>query len=186
MTRPSANVAFCRMYDKYFADVLAYCLRRASIEDAKDAVADVFLVAWRRFDDMPDGDRALPWLYGTARRVLANQRRSRSRFARLTDRLRSMAPEPEHEPTPETIVVRNQRNQEVLDALERLRPNDREVVRLVMWEGLPHAAVGDVLGCSDRAVSMRLHRALGRLRSELHATAQGSTDVSSRTEVSDE
>jgi len=186
MTSPSANAAFRRMYDMYFADVLAYCLRRASTEDAKDAVADVFLVAWRRFDDMPNGERVLPWLYGTARRVLANQRRSRSRFARLTDRLRSTAPEPEHVPTPETIVVRNQRSQEVLDALEHLRPDDREVVRLVMWEGLPHAAVGEVLGCSDRAVTMRLHRAVGRLRSELHTSDNGSLDVSSGTEAADE
>ena len=104
----------------------------------------------------------------------------------MTDRLRSTAPEPEHEPTPETIVVRNQRSQEVLDALGHLRPDDREVVRLVMWEGLPHAAVGEVLGCSDRAVTMRLHRAVGRLRSELHANAQGSTEVSWRTEAPDE
>ena len=86
----------------------------------------------------------------------------------------------------ETIVVRNQRSQEVLDALEHLRPDDREVVRLVMWEDLPHAAVGEVLGCSDRAVTMRLHRAVGRLRSELHPTAQGSLGLSARTETSDE
>ncbi|MEN8114053.1 MAG: sigma factor, partial [Actinomycetota bacterium] len=67
------------IYDATHEDVYAFCLRRSNVEDAMDATADVYLVAWRRIDDIPPGDQALPWLYGTARKVLANQRRSRSR-----------------------------------------------------------------------------------------------------------
>ena len=87
-SRPSCDVAFRRIYDDHYAAVLAYCLRRAALEDAKDATADVFLVAWRRLDQVPGGERTLPWLYGTARKTLANQRRSRSRLMRLMTRLR--------------------------------------------------------------------------------------------------
>jgi RNA polymerase sigma factor (sigma-70 family) len=164
MPKPSAQKAFRQVYDENHAAVLAYCLRRASLEDAKDATAEVFLVAWRRFDDVPGG-YALPWLYGTARKVLANQRRSRSRLMRLATRLRVNSPTAPVEP--ETAVIRREQDQDVLDALGRLRFRDREVIQLTMWEELPQTAIGEILGCSDRAVTMRLHRALNRFRREL-------------------
>ena len=168
MPRPSSHVAFRRLYDEHHAAVFAYCLRRASPEDAKDAAADVFLTVWRRFDDVPKGEDTLPWLYGTARRVLANQRRSRSRLVRLTARLRFNPAPPED--GPEVVVVRHERCQEVLDALARLRPADQEVIQLALWEELSQAAIGEALGCSARAVTMRLHRALRRLRRQLNST----------------
>lgn len=166
--KPSENAAFRRIYDEHHAAVLSYCLRRAPLEDAKDAAAEVFMVVWRRLDDIPDGDGSLPWLYGTARRVLANQRRSLSRRMRLATRLRSNRPaSPEG---PETVVVRRERDREVLDALSRLRPSDREVMQLSLWEDMSQAAIGGVLGCSDRAVTMRLHRALKRLDKEYRSS----------------
>ena len=164
-SRPSNDVAFRRIYDDHYAAVLAYCLRRAPLEDAKDASADVFLVAWRRLDQLPGGERTLPWLYGTARKTLANQRRSRSRLMRLMTRLRFNPPPPSV--PPETAVIRQQQDQEVLAALGRLKPGDREVIQLTMWEELRQAEIGELIGCSDRAVTMRLHRALRRLQHEL-------------------
>lgn len=166
MPTPSTHAAFRRMYDEHHAAVFAYCLRRASTEDAKDAAAEVFLVAWRRFDAVPTGDQTLPWLYATGRRVLANQRRSRTRIVRLMSRLRSNPEQPLD--GPEITVIRDEQNQGVLDALARLRPRDRDVIRLALWEELSHAAIGQVLGCSARAATMRLHRALRRLRRELY------------------
>ena len=65
--------------------VRAYALRRTSREAAQDAVSETFLVAWRRLDELPVD--ALPWLYGVARRVLANQRRSADRGAALEQRV---------------------------------------------------------------------------------------------------
>lgn len=165
MAKPSGDASFRSIYDSYHADVLSYCLRRTSAEDSKDATADVFLIVWRRLDDLPDPDRTLPWLYGTARKVLANQRRSRSRLMHLRYRLRLS--QSLNVTAPEITVVRREQDREVLDALERLRPQDREVIRLTMWEELSQSAIGDVLGCSHRAVTMRLHRALRQLRREL-------------------
>lgn len=165
MPQPSANAEFRRIYDDHHAAVLAYCLRRAKLEDAKDAAAEVFLVVWRRIDDVPSGDRTLPWLYVTARNVLANQRRGRFRLSRAMTRLRSDPP-PRSMP-PETVVVRREQEEKVLEALSRLQPQDREVIQLATWEELPQKTIGTMLGCSDRAVTMRLHRALRRLRREL-------------------
>lgn len=170
MTRPSGDAAFRRLFDEHHAAVLAYCLRRASREDAQDAAAEAFAVAWRRLGDVPDSDGTLPWLYGTARRVLANQRRSHTRRLRLSSRLAANRAEPPA--TPDVIVVRREQDQLVLDAMDRLRDGDREVIRLVLWEELPHAAIGKILGCSDRAVGMRLNRAVRRLKRDLHHTAR--------------
>ena len=63
--------------------MLGYALRRTdNTDDAADVLAETFLVAWRRPDEIPPGPQARLWLYGTARRVLANQRRAERR--RLT------------------------------------------------------------------------------------------------------
>ena len=76
---------FEELFEAYRSDLVAYCSwRAASPSDAQDAVADVFLAAWRRLDDVPDGDVARVWLYATTRRVLANQRRARRGARRST------------------------------------------------------------------------------------------------------
>ena len=61
--------------------VRAYALRRADPTVADDVVAETFLVAWRRLDDVPEAPRS--WLLGVARRVLANRRRGDDRSAHL-------------------------------------------------------------------------------------------------------
>lgn len=60
---------------------MAYARRRCDDALAEDVVAETFLVAWRRLDDVP-AHAALPWLYGIARRTLANQHRGRERLRR--------------------------------------------------------------------------------------------------------
>ncbi len=71
-------------------DVLAYARRRtATFADAQDALAETFLVCCRRVPDVPDDP--LPWLLGVARKVLANQRRSRLRRSALRTRLEVFA-----------------------------------------------------------------------------------------------
>jgi DNA-directed RNA polymerase specialized sigma24 family protein len=77
------------LFAAHGSDIVAYCSwRTRSASDAQDATADVFLTAWRRLDEVPDGDAARVWLYATARRVVANQRRSLRRRLALDERLR--------------------------------------------------------------------------------------------------
>jgi RNA polymerase sigma-70 factor, ECF subfamily len=64
---------FNALFASYSSDIVAYCGWRAgSAADAQDAVAEVFLTAWRRLDDLPEADAARVWLYATARKVIAN------------------------------------------------------------------------------------------------------------------
>lgn len=139
--------------------VLAYVLRRVSIEaDAEDAVADTFAVAWRKVNDLPHEAEALPWLFAIARRIVANQRRGSGRRLRLGLRLWAEPRPFANPPIPDSPA---------LDALERVPPDDRELLRLLAWEGLSQAEAGVVLGISANAVAIRLHRARRRFAAEL-------------------
>jgi RNA polymerase sigma factor (sigma-70 family) len=161
---------FDALFASYSSDVVAYCSWRAgSASDAQDAVAEVFLTAWRRLDDLPEGDAARVWLYATARRVIANQRRSSRRRVALHERLAREALSVQQEPAPdreETLVH---------EALRRLGPRDREVLLLAEWEGLSPAQIAAVLGCLTVTARGRLHRARGRFRNA-YEELQGRAD----------
>lgn len=145
---------------------MAAYVRRRTIEqsDAQDAVADVFTIAWRRLDEMPEGEAGLPWLYGVARRVLSNQRRGNQRRSGLATRLRSQKPAGVDV---ESEVVSVDERRLVLSALARLRPADQEILRLAVWEELPHRDIAGLVGCSEASVAVRLHRARTRLGQEI-------------------
>ncbi|HEY3714918.1 MAG TPA: RNA polymerase sigma factor [Jatrophihabitantaceae bacterium] len=84
-----AEQRFRELFESHVRDLLGYALRRVgSPEDASDVVADTMLVAWRRLGDVPTDGTARLWLYGVARRVLANHHRSGLRRERLGERLR--------------------------------------------------------------------------------------------------
>lgn len=153
---------FDALYATHQTAILGYVLRRAgSTEDAADAIADTFLVAWRRLDSIPPGEDARLWLYGTARRVLANQRRGERRRVALTLRLRAELIHAQHETTSIGAIA------ELSDAFKRLSESDREILALEGWEGLEIAQIAMVLGCSSNAARIRLHRARRRLAEQL-------------------
>jgi RNA polymerase sigma-70 factor (ECF subfamily) len=164
---------FERLFERAERDLLAYVLRRVDRpEDAADIVAETFLVAWRRVDDVPAGDEARLWIYGVARRVLANQRRGQLRRSRLADRLRDELP----------AAVANLRGPEdhraaaVRAALACLEDDDRELLRLSSWEGLTPAEIATVMNVSNVTVRSRLHRARNRLRAELEVELENENE----------
>jgi len=159
---------FRQLYALHAGPVLNYFKRRTDSETAQDCTAETFLVAWRRIDDVPE--QALPWLYGVARRVLQNQRRSGGRMARLVSRLQGLESPPE--PSPELAVIQRFEDAELAEALHRMRPEDQELLLLANWEELPHAEIGRMLGCSTHAVDQRIYRAMRRLARGLAATGQ--------------
>ncbi|WP_435205879.1 RNA polymerase sigma factor [Micromonospora sp. bgisy143] len=151
---------FRRAYTEDFEALLAYALRRvAQPEDAADVVAETFLVAWRRRRDMPVVGEARLWLYGVARRVLANHHRGGVRRQRLGERLRQQIAVSVVDPgseVPERLAVRA--------ALASLGELDREVLMLTVWEGLRPHEVAAVLGVRPAAVRTRLSRARAAVR----------------------
>ena len=154
---------FRHLYAEHFSAVLGFALRRVDRpEDAADVAADTFLVAWRRLAHVPGGEEARPWLYGVARRVLANHRRGVGRRTTLGRRLReelaTVVPD-----TSDDVVQRT----DVTTAMRRLSARDQEVLELHLWEGLEPREIAEVLGLSTVVVRPRLSRARARLRDVL-------------------
>jgi RNA polymerase sigma factor (sigma-70 family) len=156
---------FRGLYAMHFAAVLAYCSRRIGRDVAPDVAADVFTVAWRKRDTMPDPEFVLPWLYAIASRTLANHRRTIRRRTGLVERLRGFASTPP--PGPEVQVVRREEDEAVMKAIGRLRLADREILLLSAWEGMSASQIANYSGISLAAAEKRLTRAKQRLDAEL-------------------
>ncbi|GGM12195.1 MULTISPECIES: RNA polymerase sigma factor [Micromonospora] len=148
---------FRGLYALHFPDVVRYGLRRLDgMAAAEELAQEVFLVTWRRRWEVPLP--ALPWLYGVARRLLANHWRAQR-----------VAP-PVAELTERVALDRQDgvvRLMDVRSALGRLSDDDQEILRLVGWEQLSPGEAALVLGCHPTTAKVRLHRARRRLKALL-------------------
>jgi GDPmannose 4,6-dehydratase len=150
---------FDAFYVAHSETMMSYVRRRVRSDDADDVLAQVFGVAWRRFDAIPSppGDRL--WLFGVARRVIADHRRSTMRRLRLHERL---ADEVRGQPAPP--LHSGDLSDRVALTLTRLGAGDREVLRLILWDRCSHAEAAVILGCSSNAVELRYRRARARFK----------------------
>ncbi len=156
--------AFERLFETHYWSVRDFTVRRVPDEAVEDVVAETFLVAWRRFDEL-DGE-ALPWLLGVARRVVANQLRADRRRGALAERVRALlSPAVSDWQPPQGL------SSEVAEALAGLSDREREALLLVAWEGLDPRRAALVVGCSVTAFRVRLHRARRRVAAQLGAVA---------------
>jgi RNA polymerase sigma-70 factor (ECF subfamily) len=172
------EIRFGELYGRLYRPVHAYCRRRLSSDAVDDAVAQVFLTAWRRLHDVPDGDRALLWLYEVAHRVIGDQWRGAARRRRLEARLRGVVDRPVSA-VDETVLDRDA-SRRVLHAIGQLNDTDVEVLLLMAWEHLSVADIAIVLNIAPNAVTQRLHRArrnLGREYRRLQAQPIATADT---------
>jgi len=171
------HTSFRALYTEHYAAVLGYCLRRVHRDDAQDLVADTFGVAWRKRATIPDAEFVLPWLYAVAAKMIANHRRALRRRSNLKEKVRRFTDG--REPSPEVQVVRRSEDSVVINAVARLRPNDREVLLLSAWEGLSSRQIASRFGISTAAAEKRMTRAKQRLASALKQ-AEKKIDVTPR------
>lgn len=153
-------------YRELYEPICGYTLRRVrEPEDAAEVIAETFATLWRRFDSCPQGAELRPWLFGVARRVLANQRRGERRRTALGERLSASLDQTAvhaHGASDDTSALAR--------ALASLSDSDRELLSLVAWEGLTREELAVALGTSRAVVRLRLHRARKRLRDALPPT----------------
>lgn len=170
---------FEALYAANHASIFGYALRRtASPDDAADILAETFLAAWRRLDEVPAGDEARMWLYGVARRVLATYYRGERRRSALAERLHTELASSYVPPEFDGETAK------IAEALRRLPQQQRELLALNAWEGLDYGQIAIVLGCSRNAVRIRLHRARVRFAAELAGTGATGTAAKRRTPLS--
>lgn len=177
MERDAHVERFASLYHAARPRLLAYALRRtASPEDAADVIAETFTIGWRRFDDVPDGEASVLWLYATARRVIANHGRRvqhRSRLVELIGSNLATGIASQLDPADDVAI-------ESTLALARLSDNERELLMLAGWEGLDSTQLGCVLGCSASAARVRLHQARVHLKAELVGLGVGTSGGGNR------
>lgn len=162
-----AGAAFTDRYHQHLDGLWRFVRRRcASPQEADDLTAEVFAIAWRRRLDLPPDDEVRLWLFGTARRVLANHHRGGRRRERLHLRLAAQPP-----PAPS---AGHTREAGLWAALAALSDDDRELLLLRAWDELPVTDIATLLGCTPNAASLRLHKARARLSAALDAA--GGTD----------
>ncbi|SDJ88495.1 RNA polymerase sigma-70 factor, ECF subfamily [Actinopolyspora mzabensis] len=152
---------FTAVYEEHYDAVRRYVLRRLRDPSTSEELAqEVFVITWRRRTRAPE--HCLPWLYGIARRVLANDRRA-------------VRARPEAMALPSDDVLRDRREDpargaqhvDVHRAMDALSETDQEVLRLVGWEGLDLGDAARVLGCARGTARVRLFRARRRLAKSL-------------------
>src|ERR1700758_5643244 len=153
-------------YRELYEPICGYVVRRVrEPEDAAEAIAETFATLWRRFDRSPEGEELRPWLFGGARRVIANQRRGKRRRSALGERLVANldqgAFETADSPDDSSALAR---------AFASLSDAARELLSLVAWEGLTREELAVALGTNRATVRLRLHRARKRLRDALPQT----------------
>ncbi|HEY7421529.1 MAG TPA: sigma-70 family RNA polymerase sigma factor [Gaiellaceae bacterium] len=144
---------FEQIYEDHCESVRAYVRRRAPEALVDDVVSETFVVCLRRIDRVPS--QPLPWLYAVAWKTMANERRKQARIAHSQE-----VPVSAPEPVGDGVLA---------SAFNSLNERDREVLRLVAWEGLSLTDAATVLGCSGIGCRVRYHRAKTRLASRLEA-----------------
>lgn len=141
-------------------DLLAYFVRRVpSPEDAADLYGEVMLTAWEKVKAMPDSyERQRMWLFVIAAHKLSNHRRTAWRRRDLTDRLR------EHLAT---TTPSDEDAHAVRDAVHRLPESQRELVKLIHWDGFAITEAAEILKLNASTARSRYAAARGALRDAL-------------------
>ncbi len=152
------DARFAELYDGYYRKVLLYCRRRTKPELVDDAVAETFLTAWKKIDQVPSGSDALPWLYSVAYRAIGHQYRASGRHKKLREKLAALGMVNAANDSAELLVM-NHDSRQVVQALSKLRPSDQELLRLLVWEELSSSEIATVLGISVAAAKKRSTRA---------------------------
>src|SRR2546423_5401432 len=142
MTDEARRQRFEVAYRELYAPICGYTLRRVrEPEDAAEVIAETFATLWRRFDRCPAGEELRPWLFGVARRVLANQRRGERRRSALSERLAVNI-----DPTALEGAGTDEPSSTLASAFASLNESDRELLSLAAWEGLTREELAIALG----------------------------------------
>ncbi len=160
---------FSELVEAHHASLYAFARRRvADPASLEDILAETLMTAWRRRADIPDP--ALPWLYGVCLRVISTHRRTARRRGRLWRRMTLERQSLGRDPA--DLVGRRS---DIISAFAKLSEAQREVLRLIAWDGLSTSEAAEVLGCPPGTFRVRYHRARREL--EKHLDSAGHEQV---------
>ena len=138
--------------------VMAFASRHVGAEAAHDVVAETFMIAWRRWGDLPTPP--IGWLLVTARKVIQNRARANRRSRALEQRIALLDGVAAYVADSADAALTRR---EALERLARLDEQHREALLLVSWDGLTNDQAAAVLGIKPATFRRRLSRARAAL-----------------------
>ena len=157
--KQSTDGWFDELFAQHVDAIYRFCQAQLGEAAGEDAASEVFVVAWRKADAIPAGaERA--WLFGVARRLVANHLRSNRRRRALALKISQSDRGTSDVLDPAVAVAQADLARR---AMASLGIRDREVLCLMLAEDLSKAELGQALGVSASAAGVRLSRARARL-----------------------
>ena len=160
-TRSNARAEFTAIYEDHYLAVRQFSSWQCEPSELDDVVADVFLVAWRRFGEL-EAEWARPWLFGVARNVLRSRQRSVRRASAFVNQLVALRPASATDLEAGELSIEDV---ELIKAgLKALPADDQEIVILSTWYEMTAAELAVALSITKNNATVRLHRARTRFR----------------------
>jgi RNA polymerase sigma-70 factor (ECF subfamily) len=157
--RNGSDHAFAALYQRYKLPLFRYCLKMLEqVEAAEDVLQTVFLKVYEHRDDLVFAEKFKSWMYAIARNHCFTYLRARGRDVALEGDVEQPA-----ESNTERQLEHKEETELVRDAIQRLGPDDREVLVLREYESLSYNEIAEITGISESAVKSRLFKARRRL-----------------------
>lgn len=160
-TRSNALAEFTAIYEDHYLAVRQFSSWQCEPSELDDVVADVFLVAWRRFSEL-EAEWARPWLFGVAKNVLRSRQRSVRRASAFVNQLVALRPAAATDLDAGELSIDDV---ELIKAgLKALPADDQEILILSTWYEMTAAELAVALSITKNNATVRLHRARTRFR----------------------
>jgi RNA polymerase sigma-70 factor, ECF subfamily len=173
---PAQGVTLAQRYSELYEQHFDFVWRSARYlgeppASLDDAVQDVFLVAYRRFQDFEARSSPRTWLFAITLRVVSDHRRSRRRKTRLLDSVKRMFTG--SVPTPFDHTAHAERGRALTTALDSLTEDQRAVFVMSDLEELSAPEIASVLNVNLNTVYSRLRSARREVTARLASDPEG-------------
>jgi len=154
---------FAELYDRYVEQIYRYVYRRVSDQNiAEDLVSQTFYDALSHLKSYEyKGYPFSAWLYKIAHNNVLKWYRTNSRTQKVD--LEDMVELKDDQDVMEEEAMR-QEKESVMDLLQKLEYEERELVRLKYFEEVSNIEIGQIMGISANHVGVKLYRALKKLK----------------------
>ena len=171
----SRNEYFMRLYEPHHASALAYSRRlTGNDEDARDLLHDSLEAALRAFRTLRRADSFKPWFF----RIIHNRHLNHIRRSKVAGKFEFHVDESPVDCLDEVVTERAK----LVDALNKLKPEEREALILFEVEGMTLRDIAHIQGRSLPAIKYRLR--VGR-RKFREAYLSDSPEAATRTILQD-
>lgn len=165
---PALTGGFAKFYAAAFPRVYAFVRSQVgNAEAAQEIVGRTFLKAYRHREKAPGGDRSIVWVFRIAHNVLIDYRRVEGRRDAANVSIEELSEFADGIADPEAAYAARERHALLLKVMSELDEDDRTILALKFAAQRMNREIGEILHISEAAVSMRLLRALRRLRKRL-------------------